>query len=173
MLRSAWVAIAHSFFDIADFVQAEQAYERVLEMTLADDDFRQTIVDNLAAAIYKQGEAANLAEDYRSAADHFLRITQAAPSSEIRPAAEYDAGAALIRLEDWAGAAAVLESVRRDHPDHELHREATQQGHALPRADLSLVGPVDHPERNREPRRQRCRAGCKGRRHQQRSDQMT
>ncbi len=79
ILRSAWVAIAHSFFDIAGFVQAEQAYERVLEMTLADDDSRKTIVDNLAAAIYKQGEAANLAEDYRSAADHFLRITQAAP----------------------------------------------------------------------------------------------
>jgi TolA-binding protein len=39
--RSAWVAIAHSFFDISDFAQAEQAYERVLEMTAADDDSRQ------------------------------------------------------------------------------------------------------------------------------------
>ncbi len=125
--RSAWVAIAHSFFDIVDFVQAEQAYERVLEMTMAGDDSLQAIVDNLAAAIYKQGEEANLAGDHRSAADHFLRITQAAPTSEIRPAAEYDAGAALIRLEDWAGAAAVLEAFREAHPDHELHREATKQ----------------------------------------------
>jgi len=125
--RSAWVAVAHSFFEVADFVQAEQAYERALEMTVVGDDLRQATVDNLAAAIYKQGEQANLAKDYRSAADHFLRITQAAPTSEIRPAAEYDAGAALIRLEDWAGAAAVLEAFREAHPDHELRSQATKQ----------------------------------------------
>jgi TolA-binding protein len=147
ILRSAWVAIAHSFFDIADFVQAEQAYERVLEMTLADDDSRKTIVDNLAAAIYKQGEAANLAEDYRSAADHFLRITQAAPSSEIRPAAEYDAGAALIRLEDWAGAAAVLEAFRETHPDHELNHEATKQIASVRREEGNLARAAQEYER--------------------------
>jgi TolA-binding protein len=145
--RSAWVAIAHSYFDISDFVQAEQAYERVLDMTLADDDSQQAIVDNLAAAIYKQGEAANLAEDYRSAADHFLRITQAAPSSEIRPAAEYDAGAALIRLEDWAGAAAVLEAFRETHPDHELNHEATKQIASVRRKEGDLSRAAQEYER--------------------------
>ncbi len=39
--------------------------------------------------------------DYRAAADHFLRIKQAAPTAKIRAGAEYDAGAALIRLQDW------------------------------------------------------------------------
>jgi TolA-binding protein len=125
--RSAWAAIAHSFFDTADYPPAEDAYARVLEMTSAEDDSRQAIVDNLAASIYKQGEQANLAEDPRSAADHFLRIAQVAPGSDIAPIAEYDAGAALIRLEDWSAAAAVLESFRQAHPDHELHREATRQ----------------------------------------------
>jgi tetratricopeptide (TPR) repeat protein len=85
------------------------------------------VVDNLAAAIYKQGEQANQAGDHRSAADHFLRIGAAAPHSGIQPAAEYDAAAALIRLQDWAGAAAVLESFRQTFPDHELSREATKQ----------------------------------------------
>jgi TolA-binding protein len=147
ILRSAWVAIAHSFFDIANFVQAEQAYGRVLEMTSADDESRQAIVDNLAAAIYKQGEAADLAEDYRAAADHFLRITQAAPSSEIRPAAEYDAGAALIRLEDWAGAAAVLETFRETHPDHELNREATKQIASVRREEGNFSRAAEEYER--------------------------
>ncbi len=145
--RSAWVAVAHSFFDIADFAQAEQAYERVLEMTSADDDSRQAIVDNLAAAIYKQGEAANLAGDYRSAADHYLRITQAAPTSKIRPAAEYDAGAALIRLEDWAGAAAVLEAFRETHPDHELNHEATKQIASIRREEGNLSRAAQEYER--------------------------
>ncbi|MBW2494469.1 MAG: tetratricopeptide repeat protein, partial [Deltaproteobacteria bacterium] len=44
--RSAWVAIAHSHFDLSSFAQAEHAYERVLEMTSTDDDSHQAIVDN-------------------------------------------------------------------------------------------------------------------------------
>jgi tetratricopeptide (TPR) repeat protein len=125
--RSAWTVVAHASFDLSDYPEAEDSYARVLEMSAADDASREAIVDNLAAAIYKQGELANLAEDHRSAADHFLRIAQVAPTSEIRAAAEYDAGAALIQLEDWSEAATVLESFRQDHPEHELHAEATQQ----------------------------------------------
>jgi TolA-binding protein len=127
ILRSAWAAVGHSCFDIASYDQAEHAYARVLDLTSEDAESRQAVVDNLAAAIYKQGEQANLAGDHRSAADHFLRITRAAPTSEIRPVAEYDAGAALVRLEDWAGAAVVLAAFRESHPDHELHHEATKQ----------------------------------------------
>jgi TolA-binding protein len=125
--RSAWAVIAHASLDIADYVQAEAAYGRVLGMTPEEDESRQAFVDSLAAAIYKQGEQANLAGDHRGAADHFLRITRAAPTSDIRPAAEYDAGAALILLEDWAEAVAVLDAFRQSYPEHELHREATKQ----------------------------------------------
>jgi len=125
--RAAWAVIAHSSMDVARYPEAEYAYSRVLEMTPADDESRQAIVDNLAAAIYKQGEQANQLEDYRAAADHFLRIKQVAPTSEIRPAAEYDAGAALMRLEDWSGAAAVLDDFRRTYPDNELNHDATRQ----------------------------------------------
>ncbi len=125
--RAAWAVVANASLDTADYPQAEHAYARVLEMTAADDESRQAVVDNLAAAIYKQGEQANVAGDPRAAADHFLRIAQAAPDSKIRPLAEYDAGAALIRQGDKTRAAAVLESFRQTHPDHELGREATKQ----------------------------------------------
>ena len=147
ILRSAWTAIAHSFFDIVDFVHAEQAYERVLQMTSEGAESLQSIVDNLAAAIYKQGEEANLAADYRSAADHFLRITKAAPTSEIRPAAEYDAGIALVRLEDWSGAATVLETFRETHPDHELQGEATKQIASVRREEGDLSRAAQEYER--------------------------
>jgi tetratricopeptide (TPR) repeat protein len=125
--RTAWAAIAHSSFDLARYDEAEDAYGIVVEMTPQDDDSHQKAVDNLAAAIYKQGEQAKQAGDHRTAADHFLRISESAPDSEIRPVAEYEAGAAHIRLEDWAAAAAVLEAFRQSHPDHELQREATKQ----------------------------------------------
>ena len=125
--RAAWVVVAHSSFDLEDYPAAEQAYTSVLALSAADDDSRDGFIDNLAAAIYKQGELAKEAGDYRAAADHFLRIRQAAPTSDIRAAAEYDAGAALMRLEDWGAAAAVLEDFRASYPEHELNRDATRQ----------------------------------------------
>jgi tetratricopeptide (TPR) repeat protein len=145
--RSAWTVIAHASFDTADYANAEQAYARVLELTPADGDSRQAVVDNFAAAIYKQGEQAKLAEDYRAAADHFLRISEAAPTSDIRPAAEYDAGAALIRLEDWAAAVAVLESFRQAYPAHDLYREATKQIAFIRREQGDLAGAAAEYER--------------------------
>ncbi|HEY0684823.1 MAG TPA: tetratricopeptide repeat protein [Steroidobacter sp.] len=127
VLRSAWTVAAHASVELAEYPQAELAYTRVLELTPENDEKRAALVDNLAASIYKQGEAANTAQDYRTAANHFLRIKQAAPTSKIRAAAEYDAGAALIRLEDWTAAADVLDAFRRTYPEHELNREATKQ----------------------------------------------
>jgi tetratricopeptide (TPR) repeat protein len=158
--RNAWTVVAHASFDLADYPRAEQAYARVLEMTPADDGSRQAVSDTLAAAIYKQGEQANLAGDPRSAADHFLRVARAAPTSAIRPAAEYDAAAALIRLEDWTGAATALDSFRQAFPDHELNREATKQlasvyrqAGDLPRAAGEyerVAAEADDPELRRE-----------------------
>jgi tetratricopeptide (TPR) repeat protein len=125
--RSAWLVIAHASFDLAEYPQAEEAYTEVLAATSETDESRPAVVDNLAASIYKQGELANAGQDYRAAADHFLRIRTAAPTSPIRAAAEYDAGAALIQLQDWAAAAGVLEAFRDTYPGHELSGEATRQ----------------------------------------------
>ena len=127
LLRSAWLVVANSSIDLSLYQQSESAYMQVLNMTAADDESRPAIVDGLAASIYKQGEEAQLAEDYRGAADHFLRVKAVTPDSTIRSAAEYDAAAALIQLEDWAGASGVLEEFRATHTQHELSREATKQ----------------------------------------------
>jgi TolA-binding protein len=125
--RSAWLVVAHSSLELADFPSAEQAYGQVLALTTPEDESRAGLVENLAASIYKQGERANEQANYRAAADHFLRIKQVAPTAKIRAAAEYDAGAALIHLEDWAAAATVLDAFRTTYPQHELQREATKQ----------------------------------------------
>ncbi|HET7203165.1 MAG TPA: tetratricopeptide repeat protein [Steroidobacteraceae bacterium] len=125
--RPAWIVVAHSSFELAEFPQAEHAYGQVLASTPAEDASRAEFVDHLAASIYKQGEAANTAQDFRVAADHFLRIRQAAPTSTIRPAAEYDAAAALVQLQDWVAAASVLEAFRSAYPTHPLQKEATRQ----------------------------------------------
>ena len=125
--RSAWIVVAHGSFELADYTRAEKAYTQVLAATPEGDASRAALVDNLAASIYKQGELANEAKDYRAAADHFLRIRTAAPASSIRETAEYDAGAALIRMQDWKAAVDVLEAFRTTFPKNKLQLEATKQ----------------------------------------------
>jgi cellulose synthase operon protein C len=147
LLRSAWIVVAHSSFDLELYEDAEQGYASVLGLTAVDDASRQDFIDTLAASIYKQGELANHQEDYRAATEHFLRIRDVAPTSTIRAAAEYDAGAALMRLEDWARAAEVLEEFRAAHPDHELNREATRQIAHVYREDGQVVRAAAEYER--------------------------
>jgi cellulose synthase operon protein C len=125
--RSAWLVVGHGSFDLMNFADAEHGYVNVLGLTPAQDPSRNALYDNLAASIYKQGEQAQLQEDYRTAADHFLRIATLAPNSSIRPTAEYDAAAALIKLEAWERAAEVLRAFRGNFPGHELQPEVTKQ----------------------------------------------
>jgi len=127
LIRSAWAVIAYSSMDTAEYQNSELAYLEVLNLTPDDDETKESVVDGLAAAIYKQGEQSNILEDYRAAANHFLRIKALAPTSSIRTSAEYDAAAALMKLEDWSMASGVLEEFRVTHPEHELGTEATKQ----------------------------------------------
>ena len=127
LVRSAWAVVANSSIDLTEYADAEHAYSNVLALTPIEDEKRPAVVDSLAAAIYKQGEQANLLEDYREAARHFLRIKDLAPTSTIRSSAEYDAAAALMRVEDWAQASGVLEEFRTSHPEHDLSADATKQ----------------------------------------------
>jgi tetratricopeptide (TPR) repeat protein len=123
-LRGAWLTVAHASFDSAQFEEAEQAYLRVTRLSSPEDE---DVTDNLAAAVYKQGELAREAGDPRGAAAHFQRIAAVAPESGIRPMAEYDAAASLIEIEDWEAAAGVLTAFRADHPEHSLQRDVTRQ----------------------------------------------
>src|SRR2546430_17722337 len=85
-----YTTLFRSTFGLAEYADAEQAYGQVLEATPEGDASRAGLVENLAASIYKQGEQANQAGDYRTAANHFVRVKQVAPTSKICAAAEYD-----------------------------------------------------------------------------------
>ncbi|MEJ2369001.1 MAG: tetratricopeptide repeat protein, partial [Acidobacteriota bacterium] len=127
IVRRAWLVVGHSSYELQCYSEAETAYSKVLSLLPKDDKTRDELMDNLAASIYKQGEQANAAKDYRAAADHFLRVGRVAPNSKIRPNAEYDAAAALIRLKDWDKAASVLVGFRKAFPGHKLQLEVTKK----------------------------------------------
>jgi tetratricopeptide (TPR) repeat protein len=137
--RSAWLVIGHASYELLRYSEAEAAYLKVLVLLPAEDPARGELIDNLASSIYKQGEQANAAQDYRLAADHFLRVGRVAPTSKIRPNAEYDAAVALIQLEDWQAAAAVLEGFRDSFEGHALQPEVTKKIAYVYRQDGRLV----------------------------------
>jgi len=126
-IRSSWLIVAHSTFELTSYAEAELAYGKVLKMTEKNHKEIAELVENLAASIYKQGEQARKLQNHRAAADHFLRVGVAAPNSKIRPTADYDAAAALISLKDWVNAAQVLEDFRRHYPKSKLLTEVTKK----------------------------------------------
>jgi outer membrane protein assembly factor BamD (BamD/ComL family) len=127
VVRAAWLVVGHSTYELTRYNEAETAYTKVLALLPAGDKSRDALNDNLAAAIYKQGEQANVRKEYRAAADHFMRVGRVAPTSKIRVNAEYDAAAALMQLKDWKTAATVLLGFRDLFPGHALQPEVTKK----------------------------------------------
>jgi outer membrane protein assembly factor BamD (BamD/ComL family) len=147
VVRAAWLVIGHSSFELLRYSEAETAYLNVLALLPAEDKERDGLVDNLAASIYKQGEQADAVQDYRGAADHFLRVGRTAPTSKIRPTAEYDAAAALMELKDWEMASRVLVGFRNSFPGHELQPEVTKKIAYVYRENGQLSLAADEYER--------------------------
>jgi TolA-binding protein len=124
--RTAATLLAHSLFDRGRFGEAEQAYVRVQGYLPANDKERSAIEERIAASIYKQAEAKQTAGDANGAVDDFLRVAVLAPNSKARANAEFDAASILLKNQQWARAAQVLEGFRRNYPNHELVPEATR-----------------------------------------------
>ncbi len=112
--------LGDSYFAQGDFARAETAYADLLKLTPIGDAARTQVVEQLAASIYKQAEAARTAGNLRTAADGFLRVGRVTPEAAIRETADYDAGAALIALSAWGEATTVLESFRSRYPNSPL-----------------------------------------------------
>jgi len=125
--KVAWTVIAHTTFERGKFDQAEQGYTQVLALTPDKDPARGELTERLAASIYKQGEQARAQGNLRDAVGHFNRVAEAAPSSSIRPNAQYDAAAALIALKDWDAATRTLEDFRQRYPRHPLQDDVSSK----------------------------------------------
>jgi outer membrane protein assembly factor BamD (BamD/ComL family) len=121
--RDAWTILAHGQFDRQLFGDAERSYQQVLALTPKTDSKRPDIEENLAIAIYKQGEAARNAGDLKGAVQSFLRIKDQLPKTSIVATAQYDAAAVLLKLEDWQKAIPLLEAFRADYPGNPLQKD--------------------------------------------------
>ena len=125
--RSAWSVTGAAQFQLNRYPEAEIAYGEELKLTPANAPERNDVVEQLAASIYKQGEAARDSQDLRGAVNAFLRVGQVTPTSKIRANADYDAASNLIELKDWPAAQQVLESFRTRFAGHPLEGDVDKK----------------------------------------------
>lgn len=144
MHESALLVMAHSYFAMDVFDEAENAY-RVLLATLATNDSRREgIVDRLAASLYKQAETILVSKQLDTASLQARGVTskselsevqvsnlqkglallqsvvQETPLSQFSVAAQYDSAIYQLVLEQWPLAIATFIDFRQRYPKHPL-----------------------------------------------------
>ena len=124
--RLAWGVVANAHFDRAQWAPAEAALQQLLPLVPAEDADRPLVLERLAVAVYRQGEALQAAGDNAGAVSAWLRVRELAPLSKVRVTADYDAGALLFRSRDWAGAITVLSRFRKEFPQSPLQPQVTR-----------------------------------------------
>jgi tetratricopeptide (TPR) repeat protein len=125
--RIVWSVTGQSRFDRLDYVAAEHAWTQARLLATSDPAEQKRLTEQIAVAVYKQGEAKREAGDSAGAVEDFLRIVVIAPAASVMETAQYDAAATLVTMRDWPRAIGVLEAFRRDFPASKQQPDVTQK----------------------------------------------
>lgn len=157
--KSAWLIVAHSRFDLAQYAEAEFAYNQLLDFLPKTDKDRPKIIERIAAAVYKQTEVQVASGELAPAIERLLSIRKIAPGSDIAISAQYDAANHLITLKDWARAEIELLDFKKRFPKHALiatlapkfafiYQESQQWGKAANAlSDMAALAKTDEERR--------------------------
>jgi tetratricopeptide (TPR) repeat protein len=121
--KTAYGIIAHSYFKLEDYQNAEDNYFNQRQLADQKSEEYRLITERLAASVYKKSEVLIAAAEEASAIEQLLRIKQLAPQSPIRITAQYDAASLLLKAARWPEAIAELNELSALYPNHELATE--------------------------------------------------
>lgn len=151
MQQSANLVMAHSYFAMQMYAQAEQEYRALMRKTATNDPLRSELSDRLAASLYKQAEyiltsnrldtaslqanavktKAQLTPEQLAQLNTGLNLLQKVlvevPNSQFRLAAQYDSAVYYMLLEQWTKAIATFTDFKTRYPEHELSKGIPQQ----------------------------------------------
>ncbi|MBX2807574.1 MAG: tetratricopeptide repeat protein [Cellvibrionaceae bacterium] len=125
--KTAYGIIAHSYFNLADFQNAQDYYIQQRALIAPDSDDYAQVSDRLAVAIYKKAGVLIASDQQLAAIEQLLTIKQLAPQSSIRATAQYDAAILLLDFSRWSEAIAELQALQTQYPDHELAVEFSRK----------------------------------------------
>lgn len=119
----AWQVVAEARQQQGDYALAERAWQQVLQVTDSagnGPEIRDAVTQQLATAIYRQGERAASQGQVATAVRHFQRIEPVLPNSELAISGRFDAANTLLKASELPTAIRELERFRRDFPGHRL-----------------------------------------------------
>jgi tetratricopeptide (TPR) repeat protein len=126
LARTALLIMGHGQFELGQFAAAEAWYRQLLALPDVGES-NAPIEEKLLAAIYKQAEAAEAAGAVDEAVNHYLRIAQQAPGSELAAKGHFDAVAAIEGQGRWAEAATLLADFRATYAGNALLVDAPKR----------------------------------------------
>jgi len=122
--KTAYGLMAHSYFKLNDYVNAESSYLKQRELVDPKSEEYAQISERLATSIYKNTEViAAKKEEKQKTVDELLKIKRLAPNSTVRVTAQYDAASLLLEMSQWTAGIAELKELIALYPDHKLSVE--------------------------------------------------
>lgn len=118
--KTAYGIIAHSYFKLEDFQNAENNYLSQRELVDRTSEEYAQISERLATAIYKKSEGIVKTGEKEAAIVQLLKVKTLTPDSSIRVTAQFDAATMLLELEQWSRAIVELKELAALYPKHEL-----------------------------------------------------
>ncbi|TVZ39087.1 tetratricopeptide repeat protein [Alteromonadaceae bacterium 2753L.S.0a.02] len=125
--KTAYGIMAHSYFKLEDYANAEQSYMAQRALIDAKSEEFKAVNERLASAMYKRAEQLADGQSIAEAADYFLKIKNTTPDASIRATAQYDAVALLLTMEAWDRAIPELKELMAHYSDHKLAVEFPRQ----------------------------------------------
>lgn len=121
--KTAYGIMAHSYFKLQDFANAEKAYINQRSLVASDTEEYKVISERLATTIYKNSEVLAKSDKKENAIDQLLKIKKLTPDSSIRVTAQFDATSMLLELKLWGRAIVELKDLVTNYSKHPLALE--------------------------------------------------
>jgi len=120
------IIAAQAFFNLKNYQRAEEIYTSILPSIIKNTRNHANLADNIALAIYKQGETAKKSNKLVAAAEHFKRASYIVPQSKHSPTGLYDSIAILMKLKDWHDVIKTITIFKKLYPKHKYTNNITK-----------------------------------------------
>jgi tetratricopeptide (TPR) repeat protein len=118
---------AHSYFKLERYQDAEIAYQSLLQHYKPDRKTRTQINDNLAFSIYNQAIIAKSKNNSAEALRHYVRMSEAAPASDIAATGLYEAITLTFDNKQWGEAVKHIGKFQKLYPSHKLGNDVSKK----------------------------------------------
>lgn len=125
-LMQANLIAAQSYYKLKEYKQSEDAYTTMLSDSRNAKN-KKNIQENIALAIYKQGEQLKSRNKMSMAAENFRRISTTVPKSKIAATGLYDAIAIYMQQQQWGKAILSIQKFKEFYPRHKYFNETSKK----------------------------------------------